>query len=120
MSAFVIDEDMPRSTGPALAARGYPVKDIRDFGLRGADDGTVFQFAQTHRAVLLTGDLGFSNPIRFPLGRHCGIVIARFPNELSTAEVNRHLLDQLTTVTDEEYSGHVIIVEVGRIRIRRA
>ena len=72
------------------------------------------------RAVLLTGDLGFSNPIRFPLGRHCGIVIARFPNELSTAEVNRHLLNQLTTVTDEEYSGHVIVVEVGRIRIRRA
>jgi hypothetical protein len=34
--------------------------------------------------------------------------------------VNRHLLDQLTTVTDEEYSGHVIVVEVGRIRIRRA
>ena len=119
MPAFVIDEDMPRSTGPALAARGYLVKDIRDFGLRGADDEIVFRFAQEHRAVLLTGDLGFSNPIRFPLGGHCGIVIARFPNEISTVEVNRQLLDQLTTLTDGEYSGHVIVVEVGRVRIRR-
>ena len=38
MPKFIIDEDMPRSTGKVLKNFGYEIKDIRDFGLRGADD----------------------------------------------------------------------------------
>jgi hypothetical protein len=34
MPKFVIDEDMPRSTGAVLKEQGYDVKDIRDYGLR--------------------------------------------------------------------------------------
>jgi len=119
MAVFVIDEDMPRSTGRVLAGRGYAVKDIRDFELRGADDHAIYQFAQENRAVLITGDLGFGNPLRFPLGRHFGIVIVRFPNEMSTAEINRQLVDRLTGLSEGDFEGHVIIVEPGRVRIRR-
>jgi len=32
MPRFVIDEDMPRSTGKILREHGYDVKDIRDYG----------------------------------------------------------------------------------------
>ena len=37
MPKFVIDEDMPRSTGMMLKDHGYHVKNIRDHGLRGAE-----------------------------------------------------------------------------------
>jgi predicted nuclease of predicted toxin-antitoxin system len=66
MIKFVIDEDMPRSTARALAERGFECLDIRDYGLRGKSDKEIFEFAQREKAILLTGDMGFSN-ILFPL-----------------------------------------------------
>lgn len=73
---------MPRSTGKLLKECGYEVKDIRDHGLRGAEDERVYRFAQENRAALITGDLGFGNILRFPLGSHFGIIIARFPKPI--------------------------------------
>jgi len=119
MPKFVIDEDMPRSTGIALREQGYEIKDVRDQGLRGADDEDIYQFAQRERAVLLTGDTGFGNILRFPLGEHCGIVLVRFPNELSNREVNRHLVEDLKHIPEGDFKGNLLILEPGRIRIRR-
>jgi predicted nuclease of predicted toxin-antitoxin system len=65
-----------------LKEHGYDAKDIRDYGLRGAAD----------EAVILTGDRDFGNILRFPLGDHFGIVVAHFPNEMPTLEINRYLL----------------------------
>jgi len=92
MVRFVIDEDMPRSTGVALSSEGYEVKDVRDHGYRGLGDEEIYRFAQRGKAVLLTADLGFSNILKFPLGQHFGIVVARFPNEMAPREINRKIL----------------------------
>ncbi|PIY40475.1 DUF5615 family PIN-like protein [Candidatus Aquicultor secundus] len=54
MPKFVIDEDMPRSTAKHLDELGYDAKDVRDVGLRGAKDDTVFAFTQSNEAVLLS------------------------------------------------------------------
>lgn len=119
MLRIVIDEDMPRSLGPALSQQGYEVEDIRDHGLRGSTDVEVFNFAQREEAVLMTGDLGFGNILRFPLGKHCGVAIARFPSEMSSRDVIRRVVECLTALTEEDLSGNLVIVEPGKIRIRR-
>lgn len=119
MAVFVLDEDMPRSTGRMLSEIGHQVKDIRDYGLRGADDDRIFQFAQDNQAVLLTADLGFGNPLRYARHRHFGIVIARFPNEMTTDAINRLLARQLGQIGDDNYRGNTIVVEPGQIRIRK-
>jgi predicted nuclease of predicted toxin-antitoxin system len=75
MPKFVVDEDTPRSAGKLLHSNGFDVKDVRDFGLRGAKDDEVYRFAQEERATLTTGDLGFGNILHFPLGSHYGIVL---------------------------------------------
>ncbi len=119
MPTFVVDEDMPRSTGNILKGFGYEVKDIRDYGLRGADDEGVYQFAQDNKAVLITGDMGFSNILHFPVGSHFGIVIARFPSEMSTQEINSQLVGRLRELTDQDFKGNLIIIEPGNIRMRK-
>ncbi len=58
MGRFLIDEDMPRSTGSTLASAGHEVLDVRDSGLRGRGDKEVFDFAQRSAATILTGDIG--------------------------------------------------------------
>ena len=119
MPKFVIDEDMPRSTAAILRERGYDVKDVRDYGLRGARDEEIYEFAQRDEAVILTGDRGFGNILRFPLGDHFGIVVVHFPNETSTVEVNRQLLERLENLSEDDFNGNIIIIEPRKIRIRR-
>ncbi len=119
MPKFVIDEDMPRSTGKILREHGYDVKDIRDHGLRGAADERVYEFAQKEEAVILTGDRDFGNILRFPLGDHFGIVVAHFPNEMPNRDMNHYLLERFKDLSEEEFRGNVIIIETAKIRIRR-
>lgn len=119
MIGFLIDEDLPRSTAKALRNVGHVAFDGRDMGLRGKDDEEVFAYAQSHQLTLITADLGFANLLRFPLGTHAGIVVLRVPNEVSPTSLNRVLTAAITSLGDDELSGALLIVELGRLRIRR-
>ncbi len=119
MLKFVIDEDMPRSTSKVLKSRGYEVLDVRDCGLRGKSDDEVFKFAQKEKAIILTGDLGFGNILRFPINTHFGIAITRFPNEISTSELNNQIIKAFETLTETDFKGNLIILEPGKIRLRK-
>lgn len=119
MLRFVVDEDMPRSTSKLLMDKGFEVLDARDCGLRGKSDAEIFNFAQREGAVILTGDLGFGNLLKFPVGSHLGIVIVHFPNEISTAELNRQISIEFDNLTEYDFKGNLIILEPSKIRIRR-
>jgi len=119
LAKFVIDEDIARSTGILLADAGHEIIDIRDQDLRGAEDERIFRFAQSKIAILLSGDVGFGNLRKFPLGRHHGILIVHFPNELPVQEISRQLIQALNTLKDTDLSKNLIIIEPGKIRIRR-
>jgi predicted nuclease of predicted toxin-antitoxin system len=119
MPKFVIDEDMPRSAAKTLITNGFEALDIRDYGLRGKNDDEVFKFAQTNRAVFLTGNLGFGNLLHFPVGTHSGILIAHFPNEISPSELNNQIIKAVLDLKEDDYSGNLIIIEPGKLRIRK-
>ena len=119
MPAFIVDEDLPRSTTRILEEQGHRVFDVRDCGLRGRSDDEIFEFAQREEAVVLTGDLGFGNILRYPIGTHYGIVIAHFPNETSNSELNRHIAAAIQSLSETDFSGNLIIIEPGRMRIRK-
>ena len=119
MWRFLIDEDMARSTAGVLREAGHLAEDVRDVGLRGHPDPDVYQYAQAQRAVIVTADKGFSNILQFPPGTHAGLIVVRVPEELPTREVNRELLRALQNLEGEDLAGLLIIVEVGRARVRR-
>ena len=110
---------MPRSTGTILKEQGYDVKDVRDHGLRGAEDEEIYEFAKREGAVILTGDRGFGNIIRFALGDHYGIVIAHFPGGMTTAEINRQLLQRIKDIPEGDFKGNLIIIEPSTVRIKK-
>lgn len=119
MWTFLIDEDMPRSTAVLLRQEGHATEDVRDVGLRGQSDEKIFQYAQAQGAILLTADKGFSNTVRFPPGTHAGIAVVRVNDELSTHRVNQEVLRALADLEGEDLAGLLVIIEVGRARIRR-
>lgn len=64
-------------------------------------------------------DKGFASLLRFPLGSHAGIVVIRIPDEKSPTELNAELLRTLKQLEAEPLAGCLVIVEMGRIRLRR-
>lgn len=95
MADVLVDEDLPRSLAGALQNGGLVAQDVRDIGR-------------------------FGNLLRFPLGSHAGIVIARFPNEVSTAQLVSAIVRAVGGLADDEVVGNLIVVEPGRVRLRRA
>jgi predicted nuclease of predicted toxin-antitoxin system len=120
MVRFLVDEDLPRSLAPRLRATGMLAEDVRDAGLRGRPDEEIFRHAILHGFVIVTADLGFGNQLRFPVGAHRGIVVARFPNEVSTTTMNEVIAEGLRGLSQEEIVGALIVIEPGRIRVRRS
>jgi len=116
---FVIDENMPRATGPVLRAAGYGAVDVRDVGLRGADDARVFAFAQESGVVLITADRDFARVLTFRPGAHAGILFVRIPTHVPNSAVIREILRALGELTEVDISGAVAVVELGRTRVRR-
>lgn len=115
----VIDEDLHRSFGKVISSLGFSPLDVRDYSLRGAADEAVFLFSQKHKAVLFSADLGFASALIYQAKRHCGIVILRYPNELSTDAINEDVRILLSKLALDDYPGNLLILSPGKLRIRR-
>src|SRR5438552_898637 len=113
-----IDEDLHRSLGQMLENLGFTVFDIRDHNLRGEPDEVIFDFAQSRKALLFSADLGFANTMEFPVGTHSGIVILRFPNEMSTTMINEIVSALLGKIPKELLAGSLVVITPGGLRIR--
>lgn len=120
MIRFLIDADLPRSGCGALRHRGLLVDDVRDLDLDTATDDIVLQYARTHRYTLISADKGFTNLLRFPLGTHHGIIVARFPRHTPARMETRLLLRWIPTLREEDLIGNLLIIQAKGIRIRRA
>ncbi len=117
---ILIDEDLSRSLAKTLADSDHKILDARDCGLRSCPDEEVFRFAQKQKAILMTGDIGFSNILKFPLGSHAGIIVLRFPNEMPTTEINKIVSKFIAALSEEDIRGNVVIFSPSGTRIRRS
>jgi predicted nuclease of predicted toxin-antitoxin system len=101
-----------------LTQAGYSAEDVRAVGLRGHSDSEVFAYAQAHNQIVVSADKGFTNILRFPLGSHAGIIVVRVSDELPTAKMHRELLSGLASLSGDKLAGALVIVEIGRVRVR--
>jgi predicted nuclease of predicted toxin-antitoxin system len=88
--------------------------------LRGRPDEAIYEYARAGDFVIVTGDLGFGNVRRFPIDSHHGIVIARYPNEASVGTVNEGILAAMKSVEPGDIKGHLLIIQPGRIRLKKS
>ena len=117
--AFLIDENMTVTLVVTLRAAGYTAEHVYDVGLQGQLDSLVFAHAQTHQQIILTGDLDFSD-VREYHPPHFGIIVARLPNEMPQAERIQEVIHALATLQGQSLVNTLVIIEPGKIRIRRS
>ena len=117
MASFLIDESLPRAVGRALVAAGHDVVDVRDIGLRGADDDAVMARAIAEHRIVVAGDVDFANTLRFPPGSHSGIFVLRLPMEWSPLERAARAVAALDESLSYAVAGGLVIVDPARVRV---
>ena len=117
MLRVVLDENVSLQAGERLSALGYRVLSIAKHPARGMADEAVFLLAVKNSALLITRDSHFTNPVRFPPKKTGGILYLTSGNLRSSEEAN--LVERyLRTHRPKDFSGHLIFLSLGRIRIR--
>jgi len=109
-----LDENLEVGLAAWLESLGHDAKTVRDEHLSGASDDQVFAAAAAEDRYLVTLDLDFSDPIRFPPA--IGTIVLRVPVPSMTM-IRRLLQQAIAHAADESPTGQIWIVEAGRIRV---
>ena len=116
---FLVDADVPRSAADVVRRHGYNAVDVRDIGLRHADDSVIASHAHREHQCLVTGDFDFADIRNYPPQHYAGIVVLVIPPTVTATYITR-LLDsffvQQTLIA--QLPGKLAIVEPGRVRLR--
>jgi len=113
---FLLDANMPRSSAELMRSLGFDVEDVRDIGMMAASDRAIIQHALKTKRIVVTRDTDFGEMLRYPL--HPGAIILRLPFKFKSHEINTILKDFLISITSNELTNAIIIVELGRYRKR--
>ena len=116
---FLVDADLPRSTADVMRRHGYAAVDVRDIGLRHAEDRVIATHAQRAQQCLVTGDFDFADLRNYPPQDYAGIVVLIIP-PTATATYITQLLDSFLVqkALIAQLPGKLAIVEPGRVRLR--
>ena len=113
---FKLDECLDVRLAGVIRGAGFQVETVGEEGLGGSNDVSLYHHCVKERMTLLTQDMDFSNPFRFPPQPSVGIIVLRNPTQLLTdaAALIRRLLPEVKSRSPE---GHLWVVGRGGIRL---
>ena len=79
---FKLDECLDVRLVSLFEEAGLQADTVRGEGLSGVADEHVYKHCVAERIVILTQDMHFSNPFRFPPRPELGIIVLRNPSQL--------------------------------------
>jgi len=82
---FKLDENFDIRMVPVLSQGGNDVDTVRDEHLSGSRDETLYEECRKAGRTLITLDMDFANPFRFPPAQTEGIVVIRPPRPVLQA-----------------------------------
>jgi predicted nuclease of predicted toxin-antitoxin system len=111
------DENIGRAGIELLRERGHDVSTVREQGLAGAPDNTIFSVSSAERRTLVTLDRDFGQTQRFPPKSSAGVVVLALGGTASIKGLQDRLRDFLALAATRPVEGELWIVEPGRVRV---
>ena len=116
---FILDANIPRSSLEVFKELGLNAVHVTDVNLGGAADEDIIAYANKSRSIIVTRDLDFGALAILSKAAVYGMVILRLPYSSIASSVNSALKVFLSTVKISKLAHSLVIVELGRYRIRK-
>ena len=111
-----LDENLGRRWIDVLRGAGHDVDTVHDENLCGAADPHVLDAAASALRALVTLDLDFANPIRFPPATTAGIIVLRVHERPGRIDLDAVVERLIETLRRANVAGQLWIVERDRVR----
>ncbi|MEK6928260.1 MAG: DUF5615 family PIN-like protein [Nanoarchaeota archaeon] len=115
---FLLDENIPNSTGVMLILLGSQVEFVKNIML-GALDKNIIKYAKENKFILISKDLDFGNLLLYPKGSHYGLIIVRTPYHYDAQQITSTIKEFILKINPLELINSIIILELGKYRIRK-
>ena len=116
---FVLDENIPLSLINFLKSNNHQVIHIRETALKGSSDKKIAEFTKKQKAILITKDLEFGNIHLHKKGSHYGLIIIRLPYYFTAKRIIDNLSKLFENLDLNELVDSIMILELGKYRIRK-
>ena len=113
-----LDEDLSRRVGEPLARRSIAFRSVRDQGLAGTDDATLFQRTRDAGEMLITADKGFGDVREYDHATHPGVIVLR-PERDTVVELRSLVERLLLALRLDDLKGCLVVVSERSVRVRR-
>ena len=114
---FLADECVNFDVILGLRRNGVDVLTVKEAGLTGADDETVFEFAVVNKRVLLSFDRDFGDIFRFNIVNSSGVIII-LVGQMGKSEIVKVILSFLIVIkTSANFRGKLAILGKTKIRL---
>lgn len=111
-----LDENLDIRLAALLQQAGHDVLTVRDQGLKGVEDQSLYELCIQEQRILVSLDKDFSNMLRFSPRETPGLVVLRGPNDLFPTM--RILIQTLIrALAQDTPTGKLWIIEPERLRI---
>jgi len=111
-----LDENLGVRGRELLRNAGFDVATVVEQGLAASADVTLIEVCRAEDRCLVTLDLDFANPLRFPPGRYPGIVVLRIRTRISLEAVEAACDVFIEAVSKRQVFGRLWIVDGNRVR----
>jgi predicted nuclease of predicted toxin-antitoxin system len=101
-----------------LRGLGHDVVHLRDEGLQRLPNGDIFQKGFAEQRIVLTFDLDFGEILAESAGKIVSVVLFRLRDPRTEVVIQR-LETVLDQVSAELLQGAIVVVEDGRLRVRK-
>jgi len=117
---FKLDENLGSSIQHIFREKGFDTSTVFGEKLGSCSDEVLFEICSKEKRCLLTYDKDFTDIKRFPPKKSNGIVVFRFPQNLSLNIITKIINQFISEAVKNPIKKNLWIVEIGRIRIKEA
>jgi len=116
---LLVDNALSPRLAEGLRAAGHDAVHVRDLGLHAAPDQEIFDLAASEDRVVVSEDTDFGTLLSLRDSSRPSVILFRHMPDRSASGLLSILLRNIATVEVDLESGAMVVIEPGRIRVRR-